>query len=87
MKLRAYTTRLAKWFFMTIGERKKLINDMIRENPDATIKDYLQLVKEFDQIRKTTNEAPVVWFMKVRTEELNRPKIKHPISITTINSR
>lgn len=36
---------------MNLADRTILIERMIRENSDATIKKYLELVKEFDEIR------------------------------------
>lgn len=37
---------------MTLAERIKLIDQMIRENPDYTIKDYLELVKDIEVIEE-----------------------------------
>jgi hypothetical protein len=44
---------------MTLTARIKLINDMVRENPDTTIRDYLELVKEMKGIRKAANQVIV----------------------------
>jgi hypothetical protein len=41
---------------MTLADRVKLIDDMVRENRDVTIKDYLELVKDLEAI----NEQSVV---------------------------
>jgi hypothetical protein len=41
---------------MTLADRIKLVDDMVRENPDVTIKEYLELVKEFDEVRVATIE-------------------------------
>lgn len=38
---------------MTLEAKNKLICDMIRENTDSTIKDYLQVVKELESIEET----------------------------------
>lgn len=35
---------------MTLEAKDKMIRDLIRENPDATIKDYVEVVKEIEQI-------------------------------------
>ena len=35
---------------MTLEAKDKLINDLIKESPDATIRDYLEVVKEIEQI-------------------------------------
>jgi hypothetical protein len=47
---------------MTLTARIKLINDMIQENPDTTIKEYLELVKDMKGIRKAANQiiVPVI---------------------------
>jgi hypothetical protein len=39
---------------MTLSARIKLINDMVRENPDTTIKDYLELVRDLEGISEKT---------------------------------
>jgi hypothetical protein len=33
---------------MTLEDRIKLVNDLVRENPDVTIKEYLEAVGEID---------------------------------------
>jgi hypothetical protein len=38
---------------MTLEAKDKLIRDLIRENPDATIRDYLEIVKELESIEAT----------------------------------
>jgi hypothetical protein len=35
---------------MNLDAKDKLISDLIKENPDATIRDYLEVVKEIEQI-------------------------------------
>lgn len=35
---------------MILAEQISLIDDMIRENPDYTIRDFLDLIKELDHI-------------------------------------
>lgn len=44
---------------MTMDEKIELINYMILHNPDSTIKDFLEEVREFDGIRETVN-VPIV---------------------------
>lgn len=36
---------------MTLAEKIKLIDDMIEENPEVTIRDYIELVKEIKGIQ------------------------------------
>lgn len=38
---------------MTLEDQTKLIEDLIKENPDSTIKDFLELVNEIDGISET----------------------------------
>jgi hypothetical protein len=38
---------------MTLAAKDKLIRDLVKENADATIKDYLEIVKELDSIEAT----------------------------------
>lgn len=35
---------------MTLEAKDKLISDMVKENPDSTIKDYLLLVEDIEAI-------------------------------------
>ena len=42
---------------MNLQSKLKLINDMIKENPDATIRDYLTLVSDIENIEKSTPMA------------------------------
>lgn len=37
---------------MTPTEKARLINDLIKENRDSTIKDYLETLKEIEQIQQ-----------------------------------
>lgn len=37
---------------MTLADKTKLINDLIRENPDATIKDFLECMVELTGIAR-----------------------------------
>jgi len=41
---------------MTLTDQDKLINDLIRENGEVTIKEYLDLVGEVKRIEKTNSE-------------------------------
>ena len=38
---------------MILEAKDKLICDLIKENPDATIRDYLEVVKELESIEAT----------------------------------
>jgi hypothetical protein len=38
---------------MTLEAKDKLIRDLIKENRDSTIKDYLEIVKDLDSIEAT----------------------------------
>lgn len=44
---------------MTLEARDKLICDLIKENPDATIKDYLEVCKEVIGIEEATDAVSV----------------------------
>lgn len=44
---------------MNLAEQMDLINYMIKKDPDSTIKDFLEEVKEFDTIRQEVEE-PIV---------------------------
>jgi hypothetical protein len=37
---------------MTLEAKDKLISDMIKENPDVTIRQYLDVVKELEEIEQ-----------------------------------
>lgn len=43
---------------MTLEERISIIDKMIRENPDYTIRDYLELCGEVNNIRQAVVMAP-----------------------------
>ena len=38
---------------MTLATRIQLIDDMVKENPDVTIKDYVELVREINRIKSS----------------------------------
>ncbi len=40
---------------MTIREQDKIVSDLIREKPDATIKDFLEILEEVNAIEKATD--------------------------------
>lgn len=40
---------------MTFEAKCKLIDDMIKENPETTIKDYMALVKEIESIERAAS--------------------------------
>jgi len=42
---------------MTLEAKDKLINDLIKENPDATIRDYLEVCKEIIGIENASGTA------------------------------
>lgn len=54
---------------MTLEARDKLICDMIKENADATIKDYLEVCKEIVGIEEATDAVSVD--IKIRKRFLN----------------
>lgn len=39
---------------LTLTEKEKLIADLIKENRDVTIKDYLETIKEIEEIQQNT---------------------------------
>jgi len=41
---------------MNLEDRIKLIDDLIKEDPDSTIADYIMLVGDIDSIQKTVKE-------------------------------
>lgn len=49
---------------MTLCERIKLVDDMIRENPDSTIKDYMELMGELVKIERATIINPPIVVLK-----------------------
>lgn len=51
---------------LTPEEKMKLIDELIRENPDYTIRDYLDWLEEFDRIAGKVSEPKpkketVIW--------------------------
>ena len=61
---------------MTLCEKIKLIDELIREDPDHTIKDYLELVDELMGIQKTeyVKSKPVVVKISL-PEPYEEPKV------------
>jgi hypothetical protein len=51
---------------MTLEEQTKLIEDLIKENPDSTIKDFLELVKEIDKITEMATVVKLQTFLHGR---------------------
>lgn len=45
---------------MTLADRIILIDRMIQEDSEATIREYIELVKEFDKIRVATEEQEII---------------------------
>lgn len=44
---------------MTLEAKDKLIRDLIKENSDAAIRDYLEICKELDSIEDATDTVSV----------------------------
>lgn len=55
---------------MTLSARIQLIDDMIRENPDYTVRDYLEMVGEIERIQP--EDRPVV--EEVRVADVVEPE-------------
>jgi hypothetical protein len=53
---------------MTLEAKDKLIRDLIKENPDSTIRDYLELVKELESIEAT---EPIIPLVKIQGRDKN----------------
>lgn len=53
---------------MTLCERIKLIDEMIRENPDVTIKDYLQLKRDLEGIKNDANGNHAFFIRRLNQE-------------------
>jgi hypothetical protein len=64
---------------MTLCERIKLIDDMVRENPNATIKEYMELIGDIGKIEDANEMDKVVIFLRARRNL--------PGPVRTINSR
>lgn len=65
---------------MTLADRIKLVNDMIRENPDSTIKEYLELVKDIEEIETMSEGTPIIYLKKVH-EAIEIANTRKPIEI------
>jgi hypothetical protein len=59
---------------MTLSARIKLIDDMVRENPYTTIKDYLGLVRDIQGIRAATSDEEII--VPVISNPLRLPRKK-----------
>jgi phosphopantetheine adenylyltransferase len=64
---------------MTLCERIKLIDDMVKENPNATIKEYMELIGDIGKIEDANEMDKVVIFLRARRNL--------PGPVRTINSR
>lgn len=64
---------------MTLADRIKLVNDMVRENPDVTIKDYLELVNDVTRIEHAAEETPII------IPEVKEPEPEEEIRAKKIN--
>jgi hypothetical protein len=56
---------------MTLEDQTKLIEDLIKENPDTTIKDFLELAREIDKITEMATLVKLQTFLHGR---VNRSK-------------
>lgn len=55
---------------MTLEEKVSLIDAMIKENPDYTIRDYLELVKDIDRISIKTQAIEARELFKPTKQQL-----------------
>jgi hypothetical protein len=63
---------------MTLDERVALIDAMIKENPDYTIKDYMELVKDIDTIEiKTRAIEATELFMPTKQQVYQFTLLRH----------
>lgn len=62
---------------MTLADRIKLIDDMIRENPDVTIKDYIELVGEVRKIASAPIEVVAILEKKIKKYKINPTEKKY----------
>lgn len=56
---------------MTLSDQITLIDDIVRKDPDFTIWEYLELVKEMDSISGTM-EVPLIKHSKVEVVEATK---------------
>jgi hypothetical protein len=71
---------------MTLANRIKLIDDMIRENPDATIGNYLELCKELGSIAAAAPADPIIILKQVE-QEIMEPKKRRPWGSSKMRSK
>lgn len=68
---------------MTLAEQIKLINDLIREDRDIRICDYLEIVRELDQIGVSSRKVKIEYKAPEKYtahDEVLVPKLKPAIS-------
>lgn len=58
---------------MTLCEKIRLIDDMVRENPDATIKDYMELMGDLNKIERATSMQPPLVILKQKKPRKRKP--------------
>lgn len=63
---------------MTIEEQTKLINDLIHENADATIKDFMSVMSEIEAVRRTAPRRQTVPTVEQVIEAANRILAEKP---------
>lgn len=62
---------------MTLADRIKLIDDMVRENQDVTIRDYIELVGEVRKIESVSIESVVFLEKKIKKYKVNPTEKKY----------
>ena len=48
--------------------RQKIVDELIRENPDATIKDFVQLIEELERIKSSFTTISVFDILHISRE-------------------
>lgn len=54
---------------MTLADRVKLVDEMIRENPDVTIRDYISVARELELVKSAKGSLGRLMFMRKLDEE------------------
>lgn len=54
---------------MNLSEKIELINDLIKENPDNTIKDFLEIILEIEGIESESYRSSLLSY---RSSQFNR---------------
>lgn len=57
---------------LPLTDKIKLINDLIKENRDATIRDYLDVVKDIELVMETTKNTLTTQLIKERNDTNRR---------------